>query len=224
MKTILLKLSGTLLAENNKDLIVSVAQQIKALHPEYCFSIVIGGGNILRGAKSTHIKRTTADNMGMLATLINGLMLHDIFSANNINTCLMSAIHAPDIVKTITQHSIDKALEKNQCIIFAGGTGNPYFSTDTNAVIRALQINATQVWKATNVDGIYTADPAKDKTSTLVKKISHEQVLGQKLEILDATAIILAQQHKLPVRVFNMFAPEALIHAAKDLNFGSTIK
>lgn len=224
MKTILLKLSGTLLAENNKDLVVGVAQQIKTLQSEYSFGIVVGGGNILRGAQSTGIRRTTADNIGMLATLMNGLMLHDIFSAHNIDTCLMSALHAPDIAKTITQHSIDKALTKKRCIIFSGGTGNPYFSTDTNAIVRALQINATQVWKATNVDAIYTADPKKDTTSMPIKKISHEQVLSQKLEILDATAILLAQQHKLAIRVFNIFTPNALKLAAKDSNFGSTIE
>ena len=136
---------------------------------------------------------------------------------------VLSAIECHRIAEVTSQRTIDNAFNENKCIIFAGGTGNPFFTTDTNAVLRALQMKAEVVWKATKVDGVYEGDPLKDEQSKLYKKIGHQEVLDKKLGIMDATSIRLAQEENLSIRVFNLFAPKSLTQALENPDFGSTI-
>lgn len=229
MKKVLLKLSGELLTTDSivKAFIEKIAQQIKTLqNNDYFFSIVIGGGNFFRGGRQAEqfgISRSSADTVGMLATLMNGVILQDIFASHGITTKVLSALPAPTVADYVSQHAIDAAYKEKQCIIFAGGTGMPYFSTDTNAVVRALQMRADWMWKATNVDYVYTADPNKDTSSKPLEKLSYDDILTQNLNVMDKTAVILAQDHTLPIRVFNLFEDNALIKVANDNDFGSTI-
>lgn len=228
MKTILLKLSGHFFKDDKKQMITHIIEQIILLIQEgYRFGIVMGGGNFFRGAQQAqdfNLRRSTADMVGMLATVMNGLMLCDLLRAHNIDTLLLNTLHIPQITDTLNQQTLDQArAEDKKCIIFAGGTGNPYFSTDTNAIIRALQIDAIEVWKATNIDFIYTDDPAKNKESKPIKKISYEAFVEQKLQVMDVTAITLASQHQLPLRIFNIFNTNALVTVAHNKDFGSII-
>jgi uridylate kinase len=226
MKNIIIKLSGECFSHHSflKDLI----GQIKELKKTNKIGIIVGAGNIFRGAqhgKALQMRATMAHCAGMVATIVNGLILQDLLEQVEVETELFSAIPCPEVCQTIQQSKIDRSLKKNRCLIFVGGTGNPFFSTDTNAILRALQIGATQVWKGTKVDGIYSDDPEKNKTKKLelYKKISYEKVIEKKLRIMDLTAITLAQDHKIKIRVFNLFEKNALLTAAKNKNFGSII-
>jgi uridylate kinase len=148
-----------------------------------------------------------------------------MLEGQGLQTKLFSAIACPNICEIIQQSKIDCALSKNKCLIFVGGTGNPFFSTDTNAILRALQIGAQEIWKGTKVDGIYSKDPIKNKGKDveLYKKISYEKVITKKLRIMDLTSITLAQDNNIKIRVFNLFEKNALIKASKDKDFGSII-
>lgn len=226
MKNIIIKLSGECFVEQL--FLKELVSQIKELKKTYKLGIVVGAGNIFRGnqhGKAFKLRQTTAHSAGMIATIINGLILHDLLKQNNVKADLFSAISCPGICQTIQQDKVDYALQENKCLIFAGGTGNPFFSTDTNAILRALQIDAQEVWKATKVDGIYSDDPEKIKTKQIefYKKISYEKVIEKKLRIMDLTAITLAQGNKIKIRVFNLFEKNALLTASKDKNFGSII-
>ena len=230
MKTILLKVSGTILSNHQvkKSMVTHFLEQLKSLIDQgFRFGIVIGGGNFFRGSQeevARGLRRSTADTIGMLATVMNGLMLYDLCYTLGIKTHLLNTVHMPQITRTLNQQTLDHVTtEKIPCIIFAGGTANPYFSTDTNAIIRAFQIGATEVWKGTNVDFIYSADPAKESTSMPLKAITYDAFVQQKLGIMDLTAVTLAQTHQLPVRVFNLFKENGLLNVATDKNFGSTI-
>jgi len=230
MKTVLLKVSGELFTNKNGNyntaVIESLIERFGELRKSHTVGLVIGGGNFFRGAqhgKLLGLKQPTADMVGMLGTVMNGLILQDLLQAAGIETTLLSAVPIPQAVHTIKQISIEDALKKKHCLIFAGGTGNPYFSTDTNAVLRALQMGALEVWKATTVDYVYDDDPAKNPQAKPFKTISYSEVLQQHLKVMDATAILLAQQHKVVLRVFNLFTPSSLLKVAQDPSFGSTI-
>ncbi len=228
MKTILLKISGELLSgANAADSIKSIATQIKSLENEVRFGIVIGGGNFFRGrseGKKLGLRPMVADTAGMLATVMNGVILEDIFTQHDIKVKHISSLHLPAIAPHISNRVLDDAHYKKTCLIFSGGTSNPYFSTDTNAIIRALQMNAACVWKATTVDGLYAEDPNKNTTSKPIKQTNFDDVIAKKLAVMDLTAITLASEHKLPIRIFNLSAPDALIQAARDDDFGSIIR
>lgn len=226
MKNIIIKLSGESFIE--KSFLKELVTQIKELKKTNKLGIIVGAGNIFRGnqhGKALHLRETTAHYAGMVATIINGLILQDLLNQEEVETELFSAIPCPEVCQTIQQSKIDCALKKNKCLIFVGGTGNPFFSTDTNAILRALQIDAQEVWKGTKVDGIYSDDPEKNKSKKLelYKKISYDKVIEKKLRIMDLTAITLAQDHKINIRVFNLFDKNALLKANKDKNFGSII-
>lgn len=226
MKNIIIKLSGECFADHS--LLKEIVLQIKELKKKHGLGIVVGAGNIFRGdqhGKALQLRQTTAHSAGMIATIINGLILQDLLKQSNVESELFSAIPCPEICQTIQQSKIDCALSKNKCLIFVGGTGNPFFTTDTNAILRALQIGAQEVWKGTKVDGIYSKDPMKNKKKDveLYKKISYEKVINKKLCIMDLTAITLAQDHNIKIRVFNLFEKNALIKASKDKDFGSII-
>ena len=237
METLLIKITGELFSyqregDSNapslqKEIIKNVIKQIKALNAEHKVGLVIGGGNFFRGTITNHnlgLKQTSSHNVGMLSTIVNGIVLQDLLTQANVPSTLLSALSCPDIAQPLSQNSIDNAFMNNKCIIFVGGTGNPFFTTDTNAVLRALQIGAKQVWKATKVDGVYEDDPITKKEAKFYQTISHQEILDKNLRVIDRTAITLAQEHKLPIRVFNVFAPDALYKALENPDFGSTIR
>ncbi len=230
-KTILLKITGEVLAPTNKQQleateVISIAKQIKQLADSHYFGIVIGGGNFFRGTKQGAMLGLTpavGHQIGMLATMMNGLIVKDLFEKQGLASSLFCAVPAPEIGAPVSYQAIKSALAKGQCVIFSGGTGNPFFSTDTTAILRGLQIEANEVWKATSVDGIYDADPATSPHAQLLTTVSYATMLRDRLGIMDSSAIALAQQHNLKIRVFNVFKPDALLQATKDESFGSTV-
>lgn len=230
-KRILLKITGEIFLSHpdkklTPDLARHVIAQIKELANSHQFGIVIGGGNFFRGRDQGTTLGMTASvghQAGMLATMLNGLILKDLLEQQNLSTELLCAIACPEVGGSISHQAILSALHKDQTIVFTGGTGNPFFTNDTNAVIRGLQINADEIWKATSVDGIYSADPRQDSTARLIKKLSYKEAIDNKLGIMDSTAYTLAEQYKQTIRVFNIFEKNSLIEAARNENFGSII-
>ena len=211
-KRVLLKLSGeALMGEQQYGVDPAVAAQIamdvreiQGLGVET--AIVIGGGNIFRGlaASARGMDRATADYMGMLATVINGLALQDALEQAGVLTRVVTAIEMRAVAEPFIRRRAIRHLEKGRVVIFAAGTGNPYFTTDTAAALRAMEIKADVILKGTKVDGIYTADPMLDKTATKYASISYLQVLERQLRVMDATAISLCMDNRLPIVVFNM--------------------
>ncbi|HCS76918.1 MAG TPA: UMP kinase [Syntrophaceae bacterium] len=211
-KRILLKLSGEALLGKQStgvdpDVANYIADEIKSLSDlKIQIGIVIGGGNIFRGieASAKGMDRTTADYMGMLATVINSLALQSALEARGLPTRVQSSIEMREIAEPFIQRRAVRHLEKGRIVIFAGGTGNPYFSTDTAASLRAMEIRADVIMKATKVDGVYSADPVKDKSAVMFKKICYIDVLTKNLKVMDSTAITLCRDNALPIVVFNM--------------------
>ena len=211
-KRILLKLSGeSLLGKQSfgidPDVANFIAEEIKAVSDlKVQIGIVVGGGNIFRGleAGSKGIDRTSADYMGMLATVINSLALQSALEAHGIPTRVQSAIEMQEIAEPFIQRRAIRHLEKGRIVIFAGGTGNPYFTTDTAASLRAMEIKADVIMKATKVDGVYDSDPIKNKSAKMFKNISYIDVLTKNLKVMDATAISLCRDNLLPIIVFNL--------------------
>ena len=211
-KRILLKLSGeSLLGKQpfgiDPDVANFIAGEIKSLSDlNIQIGIVVGGGNIFRGleAGSKGIDRTSADYMGMLATVINSLALQSALELCGIPTRVQTAIEMHEIAEPFIQRRAMRHLEKGRIVIFAGGTGNPYFTTDTAASLRAMEIKADVIMKATKVDGVYDSDPVKNKMAAMFKKISYIDVLTKNLKVMDATAISLCRDNLLPIIVFNL--------------------
>jgi len=168
--------------------------------------LVVGGGNILRGTTASQqgMDRVSADYMGMLATVINALALQDILEKKGVDTRVMTAIRMEELAEPYIRRRAVRHLEKGRMVIFAGGTGNPYFSTDTAAVLRALEIEAKVLMKATNVDGIYTADPKRDKSATFIPELSFQDALVKGYAVMDANAFGLCKENRLPIVVFNI--------------------
>lgn len=229
-KVVLLKLTGEILkgpdGQLDKSLICSVADQMKTLSADYYFGIVVGGGNFFRGSvqgKALGLSSSVGHQVGMLATMMNGLIIKDIFEHHHLSSTLFCAVPASEVGIPISHQSITNAMQNDKCPIFTGGTGNPFFTTDTTAILRGLQIGASEVWKGTHVDGIYSDDPRKNPNAQFIQKITYEQAFAQRLKIMDATAFALAMEHSLPIRVFNLFEKNSLIKASKDPQFGSII-
>jgi uridylate kinase len=228
---ILLKLTGNIFF-NDTELVDSafidnLVLQVKQLSAKYQFGIVVGGGNIFRGSqqgKRLGLSSWAAHTCGMIATLINGVALRDKFIKAGIPATLVSALACPEIAESISQQAVEEGLKTGACIIFAGGTGNPYFTTDTNAVLRALEIGATQIWKGTSVTGVFDADPRQNQKANLLKTVTYQQALAQNLGIMDSTAFTLAQEHGLTIRVFDIFEPNALLTVARDPEYGTIIQ
>lgn len=228
---ILLKLTGEFLQNGHQGPIDSIyvrelARQIKALQATHYFGIVVGGGNFFRGKQegaALGMRACTSDYVGMLATLMNGTILHDLLAQEGLETELFSALDCTAIARPISPQNIETAMRTKDCLIFAGGLGTPFFTTDTTAIVRALQIQAREVWKVTKVDGIYTADPRLHPNAQRFLQVTYNQVLQERLEIMDETAIALAREHGVIIRVFSLFAPQALIKAAHESSFGSKI-
>lgn len=230
-KRILLKLTGEIfIGQENRSLhagvINNIIDQIKQLRSTHQFGLVIGGGNFFRGdlySERIGINRNTGHQIGMLATMMNGLIVYDLLTQHGIPASLLCAIQGTEFGKPISPQTIHDGLDNDQVIIFTAGTGNPYFTTDTNAILRALQMSADEIWKGTNVDGIYTADPRHDPHAQLLKTIPLEQAIEKKLSLMDATAYALAQTYHQQIRIFNIFTPNALLSAAHNTDFGSLI-
>ena len=209
---ILLKLSGEALLGKNSygidnDRLVVYAEEIKEIHKQGVeIAIVIGGGNIFRGLSGSKdgIDRVQADYMGMLATVINGLALQNALENIGIPTRLQSAIKMESIAEPFIKRKATRHLEKGRVVIFASGTGNPYFTTDSAAVLRAIEINADVILKGTRVDGIYNKDPEKNKEAIKFDDISFEETIRKGLKIMDTTAFTLSKENKLPIIVFDM--------------------
>ena len=209
---ILLKLSGEALLGKNSygidnDRLVVYAEEIKEIHKQGVeIAIVIGGGNIFRGLSGSKdgIDRVQADYMGMLATVINGLALQNALENIDIPTRLQSAIKMESIAEPFIKRKATRHLEKGRVVIFASGTGNPYFTTDSAAVLRAIEINADVILKGTRVDGIYNEDPEKNKEAIKFDDISFEDSISKGLKIMDTTAFTLSKENKLPIIVFDM--------------------
>jgi uridylate kinase len=172
-------------------------------------AIVIGGGNIFRGlaASAKGMDRSTADYMGMLATVINALALQDALEKHGVPTRVLTAIEMRAVAEPFIRRRAERHLEKGRVVVFAAGTGNPYFTTDTAAALRAMEIKAEVILKGTKVDGIYTADPVKDPSATRYDRVSYLQVLQNRLQVMDATAISLCMDNKMPIVVFNLREP-----------------
>ncbi|MBT3281673.1 MAG: UMP kinase [Cryomorphaceae bacterium] len=211
-KRILLKLSGEALLGKNSygidnDRLVVYAEEIKQIHKQGVeIAIVIGGGNIFRGLTGSKdgIDRVQADYMGMLATVINGLALQNALENMDIPTRLQSAIKMESIAEPFIKRKATRHLEKGRVVIFASGTGNPYFTTDSAAVLRAIEINAEVILKGTRVDGIYNEDPEKNKKAIKFENISFEETIKKGLKIMDTTAFTLSKENELPIIVFDM--------------------
>jgi uridylate kinase len=211
-RRILLKASGeALMGAQNYGVDVSVAadvaEQVKAVHELGVeVAIVVGGGNIFRGVSESagNMDRSSADYIGMLATVMNAVVLQDALEKTEVHTRILSAINIPQVAEPFIRRRAIRHLEKGRVVIFAGGTGNPYFTTDSAAALRALEIKADVILKATKVDGIYSADPVKDATATRYDCITYQEVLEQQLKVMDASAISLCMDNQLPIVVFNM--------------------
>ena len=227
----MLKLSGEALLGEDRDSIdpQSVAKicerikQVKSLGIDLL--IVIGGGNIIRGihASEQGLERTTADYMGMLATVINSLALQNGLEKIGVDTRVLTAIDMNKVAEPYIRRRALRHLEKGRVVIFAGGTGNPYFSTDTASVLRAVELNADILFKATKVDGIYDDDPLKNKNAKKFDELTYIEALKRNLKIMDATALSLCMDNNLPILVFNLWEAENLTKACKGKNVGTIV-
>jgi uridylate kinase len=212
-KRVVLKISGEALQGRlgygiDYDVTNSIARQIKEIRRLGVeVAVVIGGGNIFRGATGSAkgIDRANADYMGMLATVINGLALQDALEKNGVFTRVQTAIQMQQLAEPYIRRRAIRHLEKGRCVIFVGGTGNPYFTTDTTAALRAIEIGAEVILKATKVDGVYSSDPVKNKNARRFDTLRYIDVLKRGLKVMDATATSLCMDNKLPIIVFNLF-------------------
>ena len=231
-KRILLKLSGeSLMGEKQYGIdskrIKEYAQEIKeVVDTGVEVAIVIGGGNIFRGLSgvSDGMGRVQGDHMGMLATVINGLALQSAFENEGIQTRLQTAIHINKVAEPFIRRKAMRHLEKGRVVIFSGGTGNPYFTTDSAAVLRAIEIEADVILKGTRVDGIYSADPEKDKNAVKYDNISFKEVLDKGLKIMDTTAFTLSQENELPIIVFDMDTKGNLLKLLSGNKIGTIVE
>lgn len=231
-KRILLKLSGEgLMGGKNfgmsAEVIKDLAEQIKAVHDagvEVC--VVVGGGNIFRGAKeaSAGMNRTVADQVGMLATVMNALYIQNALEAAGTPARVLSGLSIPQVCETYMYRRALRHLEKGRVIIFAAGTGNPYFTTDTGAALRASEMQCDVLLKATQVDGVYDADPRKDKQARKYEAVSYDEVIRRQLGVMDMTAVSLAQENNIPIVVFSQHAPDALAQAVSGKGSFTIIK
>lgn len=204
-----------------------VSQEVKDVHDLGVeIAMVVGGGNIFRGLKgsATGMERSSADYMGMLATVMNAIALQDAMEKLGLFTRVVSAIEMREIAEPFIRRRAVRHLEKGRIVIFAAGTGNPYFTTDSAAALRALEIKADVLMKATGVDGIYTADPRKDPKAVKIEELNYMRVLQDELAVMDASAISLCKENRLPILVFNMHVPGNIKRAAMGERVGSIVR
>lgn len=232
-KRIVLKLSGEALkgdcSYGISDVVINeIAAEIKQIHDLGIeIGIVIGGGNFFRGARDNNldIDRASADYMGMLATVMNGIALRDALEKKSLTPRLISALEIKGVAEPFIRKRVLQHLEKGRIVIFSAGTGNPFFTTDTAAALRAIEIKADLLLKATLVEGVYEVDPNKVKDANLVKfdRISYAEVLNKELKILDSTAVTLCKEHHIPIKIFNITQKGNILKAITDKDIGTSI-
>ncbi len=231
-KRVLLKLSGEGLMGDKSfgmspEVMQSLAKQIKSIHDagvDVC--VVVGGGNIFRGAKEAAkgMNRTVADQVGMLATLMNALCLQNALENNGIEVRVLSGLSVPQACENYMYRKALRHLEKKRVLIFAGGTGNPYFTTDTGAVLRASEMQCDAVLKATQVDGVYSADPKNNPQAERYGEINYDDVIQKQLKVMDLTAVSLAKENNIPILVFSQHATDSLINIVQGKGLFTIIK
>ena len=232
MKRYLLKLSGEALIGKydygiDPDVVKEISSNIvEVSKTDNQLAVVVGGGNIFRGAglAEAGLDRVTGDNIGMLATVINSLALQDAIEKLDVQCRVMSAVRINQISEDYIRRRAIRHLEKDRIVIFAAGTGNPFFTTDTAASLRAIEINADMVLKATKVDGVYDKDPVKYKDAKLFKELTYNEVLNKELKVMDTTAVVLCKENNIPLRVFNMLKKGSLMSIINGENTGTIIK
>jgi uridylate kinase len=229
----LLKISGEALAGDkgfglDYHMVEAFAEEIKAVHAlGVHLALVVGGGNIIRGTAASRegLDRVSADYMGMLATVINALALQDVLEKIGVNTRVMTAIRMESLAEPYIRRRAIRHLEKGRLIIFAAGTGNPFFSTDTAGVLRALEVEAQVILKATNVDGIYTSDPRQDPKATLIRELTYQEAIVKNYAVMDANAFGLCKANQLPIVVFNINQPGAIKRVLEgDREIGTIVR
>ena len=228
----LLKVSGEALAGEKGvgvdfQVVETLADQIKSVHAMGVqLSVVVGGGNIIRGTAASRegLDRVNADYMGMLATVINALAMQDVLEKLGVHTRVMTAIRMESLAEPYIRRRAQRHLEKGRLVIFAGGTGNPFFSTDTAAVLRALEVEAEVILKATNVDGVYTADPRTDKTATFIPELTFQEAIVKGCAVMDANAFGLCKANQLPIQVFNINEPGAIVRIQRGERVGTIVR
>jgi uridylate kinase len=230
-KRIMLKLSGEVFAGKDgfgidKPTLTSVAKQIATVTKKAEVVVVVGGGNIwrYRDTKNSGIERTVSDAMGMLATIMNSVALQSALENVKVHTRVLSAIDVPALAEPFIKRRALRHLEKGRVVICAGGTGNPYFTTDSAAALRALELTCDVLLKATNVDGIYDKDPNKHKDAKKYSSLSYQEALEKHLQVMDQAAFSLCQEQKLPIVVFNFFKDGALLKAASGDKIGTVVR
>ena len=231
-RRILLKLSGEALMGNdaygiNPEVAIRIAREVCALvEIGVQVAVVVGGGNILRGMQLAEcgMDRVTADHMGMLGTVINALAIQDALENQGVFARVMSAVQINQICEDYIRRRAIRHLEKGRVVICAAGTGNPFFTTDSAASLRGIEVNADAVLKATKVDGVYSADPVRYPDAEFYTTLTYDEVLLKKLDVMDATAIVLCRDNKMPVRVFNITKPGALMRVVKGESEGTLVQ
>ena len=230
-KRVLLKLSGEALAGEEKhgidpDVVGAICDQVKNIVDMGVeVAIVVGGGNFWRGAKNGHkMERTTADYMGMLATAMNGLALQDALETRGVYSRVQTAIEMREIAEPYIKRKAAKHLSKGRVVIFACGTGNPYFTTDTAAALRAAETESEVILLAKTIDGVYSADPKIDKTAVKYDEITYLDILNQNLKVMDSTATSLCKDNNIPILVFAISEPENIVKAVKGEKIGTIVK
>jgi uridylate kinase len=231
-RRILLKLSGEALMGDqgfgiDERVVAQIADELREVHGTGVeIAIVIGGGNIIRGLAASHrgIDRVTGDYMGMLATLINALALQDALEKRGVTTRVQTAIEMREVAEPFIRRRALRHLEKGRVVIFAAGTGNPFFTTDSAAALRAIEIHADVLLKATKVDGVYDADPEKDPSARRYDELTYQQVLEQNLQVMDAAAISLARDNHIPIGVFDLFEPGNILRVVSGERVGSLVR
>ena len=230
-KRVVLKLSGEALKGDDgssisPSVIDNIAEEIRQLHERGVeIAIVTGGGNFFRGinADKLGIDRASADYMGMLATIINGIALQNALEKKGLSVRLVSAIEIKEVAEPFVYKRVNQHLAKARVVIFAAGTGNPYFTTDTSAALRAIEINADVFLKATKVDGVYPDDPKKVKNLVKFDHISYDEVISRELKVIDGTAVTLCKENNLLIKVFNITKKGNIVKAITDKNIGTSI-
>jgi uridylate kinase len=229
---VLLKISGEALAGEQgfgiyPPVVERLTEEIQYVHEMgVSLGLVIGGGNIVRGTTASQqgMDRVSADYMGMLATVINALAIQNTLERKGVTTRVLTAIRMEQLAEPYIRRRAMRHLEKGRVVIFAGGTGNPYFSTDTAAVLRGIEMEADVIIKATKVDGVYTADPAKDPTAEFIPEISFLDVISRELAVMDAAAISLCKDNRIPIMVLNLETPRVVARAVRGERIGTLVR
>ena len=228
-KRVVLKISGEALAGEdrfgiNSEVVAHVVKQLAEIHQAGIeVAIVLGGGNFWRGRQGANMDRTTADHMGMLATIINSLALQDALEREGVPTRVQTALTVPQVAEPYILRKAIRHFEKGRIVIFACGTGNPFFTTDTGAALRAAEIGADAILMAKNIDGVYDSDPKKNKSAKKFEEISYMDIINKGLALMDPTSVTMCMENKIPIIAFSLLAKDGIVKAAKGEKIGTLI-